>query len=79
MPKMSTVSAPLPAAMAVKVTLATLTLAPSCELYGGCRMLFIRTLVELPRALQTKVRLEAGQSAPGEQSDSLATDRIADG
>ena len=69
----------MPAAMAVKVTLATLMLAPCWELSGGCRMLFNSTLVALPRALQTKVRLVAGQSAPVTQSVSLATDRMADG
>lgn len=79
MPRMSTLRLPVPAAMAVKVMLATLMFPPCWELEAGCRMLFIRTLVALPRALHTKVRLVAGQSAPAVQSDSLATDRMADG
>ena len=73
--------APLdPAApMTVKVTLATLTLVPCCEAKGGCRMLFMSTLVALPLALQTKVRLLAGQSDPGAQLDSLAMERTVGG
>ena len=65
--------------MAVKVMLATLMFPPCWEVKAGWRMLFIRTLVALPRALHTKVRLVAGQSAPAVQSDSLAIDRMADG
>ena len=42
-------------------------------------MLFMSTLLELPLALQTKVRLLAGQSDPGAQSDSLAMDNRLDG
>ena len=78
-PRMSTVKAPLPTAVAVKVMVATLTAEPSCEAKGGRRMLLNRTLLALPRALQTKVRLEAGQSAPVWQLDSDAIDSRLDG
>ena len=61
----------------MNVTEATLTAPPCWDAKGGRRMLLKKTLLALPRALQTKVRLEAGQSAPDWQLDSEATERTA--
>ena len=63
-PRMSTDRDPVPTAMAWNWMVATLTAEPNWEANGGRRMLLKKTLLALPRALQTKVRLEAGQSAP---------------